>query len=357
MLPPEILFHRYFQQPCWQPLRDNTGTPIDFYRGKQALERVEPEKLGELLAAIQEAVNEGFNEARYGPEHMTHPPFHFDYIDCDNHKNAWAGHSEGYAFIGITLPLVLRLWDLSSRLSRLGLINRWQSTVDDQEEWPERLRVTFFRTAFRFVAMHEWTHHVHGHVEKEGRPFSESSDETASLEKQLWELDADDEATYYTLENLYNHQWALDMLQINDAPQDVQDELLASCFVVGAGAVMFPLSSGPAFDAAKIFNHQHPPHAARMIFLMHQANRWRSRRRPESGWIPAERFRALMEGVARVAFETNPAAWDEQMTFLISEAGLAYITQIDHAFTAYKRALPSQRLESAMPGSKENSWG
>jgi hypothetical protein len=343
MLSPDILFHRYFQQPCWQPLRDKAGNPLDCYRGKQELDEVEPAELGQLLAAIQETVNEALNGAEYGPEYKTHPPFHFDYIDCDNNRNAWALPADGCAFIGVTMPLVFRLWDLSSGLSRLSLITRWQNAVEDEGEewpWPERLRVTFFRTAFRFVAMHEWTHHVHGHVDKEGSPFSEISDEPGSLEKQIWELDADEGAMYQTLESLYNHGWALNILQLNDAPQDVQDEFLASCFVVGAGAVMFPLSSGPAFDATKIFDDQHPPHAARMIFLMHQANRWRSYRRPQSGWIPLERFKSLMEGVMRAAFETNPSAWDEQTTFLVSEAGLAYMRQLDDAFAAYKQGLP-----------------
>jgi hypothetical protein len=50
-LPPEVLFHRYFQE---------LG-PFDRkkYRGKHDLERLEPPELRPLLVAIQGALNEG----------------------------------------------------------------------------------------------------------------------------------------------------------------------------------------------------------------------------------------------------------------------------------------------------------
>src|ERR1700722_14878200 len=137
--PPEVLFHRYFQQPHWKPLRDREGNPMDVYRGKHSLQQLDPVELGEFLEAIQCAVNEGINEADYGPEHATQPPFHFDYIDCEKNRNALAFCADGVAFIGVTIPLVYRLWDLSHRLSQLGLLPQWSTEGCGPDEWQQRL--------------------------------------------------------------------------------------------------------------------------------------------------------------------------------------------------------------------------
>ena len=72
-LPPEVLFHRYFQElsPLWR----------EKYRGKHDLERLEPPELRPLLVAIQGALNDGLNEEHAVREPVDCAPFHFDYID------------------------------------------------------------------------------------------------------------------------------------------------------------------------------------------------------------------------------------------------------------------------------------
>jgi hypothetical protein len=62
-MPPEVLFHRYFQSRDWQVRRGGDGELLDPYRGKHALEGLNPPQLGPLLEAIQSAANEELNSA------------------------------------------------------------------------------------------------------------------------------------------------------------------------------------------------------------------------------------------------------------------------------------------------------
>ncbi|MGA2590699.1 MAG: hypothetical protein ABSH32_12340, partial [Bryobacteraceae bacterium] len=339
-MPPEVLFHRYFQSHAWQVRRGEDGGLLDPYRGKHALVGLNPPQLGPLLEAIQKVANEELNSARH--QHPTHPPFHCDYIDCEKSINALAFRHGGYSFIGITVPLVYKLWDLSSRLGRAEVVGQPSGGRLAAEEWCEALRVVFFRITFLFVALHEWTHHVHGNVPEGPVAFSETLDhgETASLVRQVWEVDADCYAAYHVAAGLFNGGWASTVLELDQVTASIQDELLFSCFVVGTGAVMFPLSSGAAFDRAKMYQNTHPPQAARMHFLMCQAVRWREQHLSKRGaWMPVDRFQTLMHSVAEAAFEANPLAWDEQTTFLSSEDGIAYMRTLDECLAAYKGSL------------------
>lgn len=90
-LPPEVLFHRYFQS---RPHLQRDG-----YRGKADLDRLPPQPLPvSLLESLQGMMNEALvHENTNIPEHVDHDPFHFDYIDS-NDPNALAFCSDGYSF-------------------------------------------------------------------------------------------------------------------------------------------------------------------------------------------------------------------------------------------------------------------
>jgi hypothetical protein len=97
--PPEVLFHRYFQRPEISP------TDRQAYKGKKDLDALHP-TFRPLLASIQEALNEALrNEKKNVAEHVSHPPFYFDYVDSIV-ANALAFRFESWSFIGITMPLV-----------------------------------------------------------------------------------------------------------------------------------------------------------------------------------------------------------------------------------------------------------
>ncbi|MGA2741436.1 MAG: hypothetical protein ABSG65_28880 [Bryobacteraceae bacterium] len=137
-LPPEVLFHRYFQElGPWERRK---------YHGKHDLRGLEP--LEQLLIGIQDALNEGLNEEHRDPQHSDCRPFHFDYIDSTV-QNARAFRYGSYFFIGITIPLVHALWSSCHLLSRSDLI---ASALGVRLKGEERdgLRTVSFRTTLSF---------------------------------------------------------------------------------------------------------------------------------------------------------------------------------------------------------------
>src|ERR1700730_14406195 len=110
-IPPEVIFHRFFQSKEISPVDRQD------YRGKQDLD-VLPPAVRSLLSRVQETLNEALhNEKKNVPEHVDHPPFHFDFVDSSV-PNAVAFRFEGFSFIGITIALVHILWDACVRLSK-----------------------------------------------------------------------------------------------------------------------------------------------------------------------------------------------------------------------------------------------
>src|SRR4051794_39722802 len=106
MLPPEVLFHRYFQ----------TLSPAqrELYSGKIDLEFFSSDVLpAAVLVELQALWNEALNRERDG---VDQPAFHFDYIESKI-PNAISFTPEGYSFIGMTVPLLDRLWKVSGRVS------------------------------------------------------------------------------------------------------------------------------------------------------------------------------------------------------------------------------------------------
>jgi hypothetical protein len=112
-IPPEVLFHRCFQR------QESNGPPS--LQGQEKLGRC-PSNIQLLLASIQEALNEAsHNEKKNVPEHVNHPPFHFDYVDSTV-PNALAFRFEDYSFIGLTMPLIEMLWETCTRLSMADVV-------------------------------------------------------------------------------------------------------------------------------------------------------------------------------------------------------------------------------------------
>ena len=153
-LPPEVLFHRYFQHPDRNPA-DRLA-----YRGKKDLHTLPP-ALASFLAEVQDALNEALrNEKQNVPEHVAHPPFHFDYIDATV-SNALAFPVADYSFIGMTMALINTLWDACAELNKSNAV-RALLEVPDTPECEEAILTVMFQTQLAFVVTHEYTHHVHG---------------------------------------------------------------------------------------------------------------------------------------------------------------------------------------------------
>lgn len=300
-----------------------------------------------LLVAIQNSLNEALrNEKRNVPEHVDHPPFHFDFIDS-NTPNALAFRYEDYSFIGITMALINELWNTCDRLSRSEAVGTSLGIHLTPEEY-EGILVVLFRMQLNFVVLHEYTHHVHGHVSPLGLvpEFGDeilAGSETGSLEQQAREVDADGYATYYLLAHLFDSEWrshAVKLLKCEGEAGNVQDEVLISAFVVAVGAFFF-VRPPVALDNSSVFDLKHPPQAARMKFVMDRVMSWCKQNRPNmSEFMTKDRFNTLMSAAADATWGMNGGrSWGDQIAFLQSHDGSEYSTKLAECVEAHVLSL------------------
>jgi hypothetical protein len=270
-----------------------------------------------------------------------------DYVDSGV-SNALAFRHDGYSFIGITIPLMYAIWDECHLLSRsVRMASRLGVRLQDEDD-RDGLRVVLFRTTLFFVVLHEWTHHIHGHVRRRGSDsalFNEILDdaETGGLEMQAEEADSDFNAAYYVLDSLIVGPVrvpAVTLLGLDGEPVDVQDEVLVSCFIVAVGAFLF-VRPPAVVNRDCVYKNDHPPQAARMLLLIYDGIAWCKRQRPglEARLAP-DCFHKLMDAVAQVTWGVEGGiGWAAQATFLLSPGGLEYLRQLDEHRAAHVRSL------------------
>jgi hypothetical protein len=338
--PPEVLFHRYFQNPARHP--DDRRA----YRGKQDLAAL-PAALAAFLSDVQNALNEALsNEKQNVPEHVEHPPFHLDYIDSVV-SNALAFRVPEYSFIGITMPLINTLWHACVELSKSNAVGALLEVADTPER-EEAILTVLFQTQLIFVVTHEYTHHVHGHFSQHA-PGSAFFDEIASggvgnLEEQAFELDADGYAVYHALAHLITgprREQATEILSCKHAQPSVQDEILLSSFVMAVGAFLYVLPP-VSVDPCEIYSRSHPLQAARMRWVMNNTINWcKQNDRPAlAAYMTVARFQTLMLVIATAISRINGERdWSEQTAFLKSKAGSSYLNQLTLLVRSHIQAL------------------
>ncbi len=344
--PPEVLFDRWLREhgPRRKDLpRNHPDSRI--YRGKKDLDQIEHEGLRSMLVAVQD----GFNEALRGedlavPHHVSHPPFHFDYIDSDS-PNAEAFRYRGHSFIGVSMAMIYLLADICLRLSSSQTVTKLLGLEFTAEEALE-FYAMLFQSLLSFVIAHEYTHHVHGDVvESESDPTVLSGilndAEATNLDSQVSEAAADGYAVYHLLANLINGPSripAVKVLKCSDKPPDIQSKLIFACFVVVVGAYLF---ARPPVSADAIYQSRHPPQAARMNLIMHHATGWCKQNRSDlEAWATIDRFQALMRAAAEATWEMNGGvSWDAQTAFFKSGAGVEYFAKIDTLLKARMASL------------------
>ena len=330
---PDVLFHRYFQQ-----LSPNRRA---IYRGKLDLDVIEPPQR-DLLRALQDNLNEALrNERQNVPEHVPHPPFYMDFIDSDD-ANAMAFTEGDYSFIGITVALIRRIWDICLPLVQAPEIGFLLNLPLDTEERRTSLHALLFRLQLNFVATHEYTHHVHGHTEGStlDSRFANEIDaaEEGDLEMQVFELDADTYGIYQVLANLYHAEraYAAELLGFNGADPDREDKKLFACFVIAVGSFLFVRRS-TVLTPENIYTLSHPAQATRMDFIMRQAVSWCRIHRPTlAEWMTPETFDRIMSTVAVVMMPGDGGGgWAAQTTFLQTEVGDAYMQRLARDLASY----------------------
>ena len=342
-VPPEVVFSRYFQErfPYIPPVRPE-DPDLRPYRGRNDLSGLPP-IVQEQLRTIQETFNEALRTEKQGvPEHVDHPPFHVDYVDSSI-QNALAFQYGGYSFIAITVPLIYAISDVCKRLSKSATVATLLGVRPSDEEYNE-LHAVLFYLLTAFVVAHEYTHHVHGHV---SMPSAETvfpneildTGCNGNMKLQIEEIAADGYSIYHVLANFIDgpgRSW-LTLLKLDAKQASVQDEVLFALVVVAVGAYLFVR---PAPDLNDIYELTHPPQAARMNFLMHEAIGWCRQNRPElEAWMK-RRFQNLMSAVAEATLGVSGAhVWEDQTAFFKSEEGAKYISSLSEGIIAYKQSL------------------
>jgi hypothetical protein len=212
---PEIEFDRVFQaqHPYRPPVVPGDPDPRP-YKGKHDLSGLHP-TIREQLLLFQKSFNEELrNEKKNVPEHVSHPPFHFDYVDSTI-ENALAIRTEDYSFIAITLPLVFALSDVCRLLSRSVKVCLLLGVQPSEEEYSP-LHAALFYAVLNFVVSHEYAHHVFGHVDLSdaGSSFPDEiagGGDTGDLDGQVREVVADGYSINLVLANLLDgsgRSWA-----------------------------------------------------------------------------------------------------------------------------------------------------
>ena len=319
-VPPEVLFHRYFQTP----------TSPRGYRGKLDIE-TQPLNVKAVLADIQESYNKALNDERNDRNHANHSPFHFDYIDSSC-ENAHAFRYEDYSFIGITVGLITRMSETCIGLSRSQRVAT-KLRVRPAPEGCDALHTALFRIMLNFVVSHEYAHHLHGdrdQQDSEAAFLDEilGNNDSGDLERQTLELDADAHSAMFVLNNLIerDERWrTIKLLEIEAELEGSQDEVLYSSFVVAVGGYLF-VRPPTTLERQGIYKLTHPPQSMRMNFLMQAADSWCRQRRPALlKWMTSERYDVLMTSAAEVAWRMNGGMdWAAQVAFILSEDGAEY---------------------------------
>lgn len=182
-----------------------------------------------------------------------------------------------------------------------------------------------------FAVGHEWTHHVHGH-----------NHDTPGLMEHVSEVDADGYSTRHVVDWLMGGMGranAISELNCSRLSETGQDEVLFSAFVIAIGSLLF--ATVPKRDLSNIYEHSHPPHAARMNWIMQNAVQWCRHNKPEVEYLmPLEKWQMLMRHAAVAVWGMNGGAdWSDQIAFLRSVKGLEYVSRVEEGMVEYRKTL------------------
>jgi hypothetical protein len=291
--------------------------------------------LEQFLVDIQDVLNDSRREASTDVgHHVEHPPFYVDYIDSDV-ENAIAFRHEGFSFIGLTEPLIKRLWCVCDALTRVA-VDALRPALPMPID-PDASREVLFRLVLFFIVAHEYTHHVHGHT----------SCTDSNLEGQSLEIDADGYATFLVLRAIFQgpaRKLSLELLTLELEPKTTQDNVLVSFFIMAVGA--FFLTRPPATATpSNVYTSEHPLQVVRMNCLVREIHRWCTQdNREVSEWLTMERLNFLMGIVSKAILGPGPAnGWIAQSEFLSSKQGEEYLKKLDQCRIAHIQSL--QRVE------------
>ena len=269
-----------------------------------------------------------------------------DFVDSGD-ANALAFTEGGYSFIGITVALIYRIWEICLPMAQSAEIANLLDLRLDTAERQSRFHAVLFRMQLNFVTTHEYTHHVHGHttdstLDSRFADEIDSSAENCDVDTQVLEVDADAYGTFHVLSNLFADEraFAINLLDINARPPFRQDQTLLACFVLAVGTFLF-VRPTKSLTPENIYTLCHPPQAARMDFILRAAVNWCRKHRPAlADWMSPEVFDKIMSTLSYVTPGADAGqGWRSQTIFLQTEIGDAYMRTLAGKVDQYIQAL------------------
>ncbi len=320
------------------------------YRGIADLEalREDDASLGPLIDQLIE-IRDGMNaalalEGQNIVGDARHAPFYFDYIDSARSQGL-AFKDAAHSFIGVTIPLVFDVRDSARLIAEseavVSLIGLPQDTNADM------LHGLLFWMLFGFILSHEYAHHTHGHwaAVDDGRQVA------GRLRRQAREADADGWAAYLTLSHWLlagGRPALLELLNLKDAPTNVQDDIAVASFVVGQAAFTFLREPKP-IEKNKVYWDTHPPQPVRLQLMSRYVRKFSSEFRPGiRETLTQPRYQALMDAVSRLMWAKgkHAALWREHHDFLRTPEGLAYRDALIVELDAFRATLHQWEAEA-----------
>ena len=133
---------------------------------------------------------------------------------------------------------------------------------------------------------------------------------------------------------------AVSTLKASDRPVAYQDEVLLFCLTVAVTAFFFartPVEIGKM----DIYTLTHPPQVARLNYAMEHAMGWCKHNRPAlTTWMTTDRFLSITKATAEAIWgASGGSAWNSQIAFFQSTAGLGYIRRLGEGIRSFAATL------------------
>lgn len=318
-LPPEVLFHRYFPRLSSQQDRER-------YRGKLDLDTLPDPDMRTVLKELQDDFNSSFAESHEALTSLGRPlPAHLDYVDS-HVANAIAFESDGYYFIGLTLPLLQKIHLDSAMLMMSDQVWTFLNLPYISDRVADRMGALFFIQTL-FVASHEFAHHLLGHASKDFAPLRDelvTEDGHGDLDQQAEEALADAFAVFPALAFLINSEQrsnVLERLSYSGSSERDADRVLLLAFLLCASSFLASLAVP---EAVSVYKRTHPPLVVRINGIIQTATVWAEECRPNlTGCLTDERLNAMLTALEH-AHQLPSGTMQGHIAFLASPQGIAY---------------------------------
>lgn len=274
-----------------------------------------------------EILRDGLNRALRSEKqnvasHSPHPTLALEYqSSCEPNAHA----ALEYGLVLVTKGLRCLIWNACRRVTNSVSVRQVLRGSDMS------ILAQLLLIQMAFVVGHEWTHHVHGH-----------SDDTPGLMKHISEVDADGYSTWHVADWLLKGSGranAISELNCLELSESGQDEVIFSAFVIAVGSLLF--ATVPKRDLSNVYENSHPPHAARMNWIMQNAVQWCRHNKPEvEHLMPLEKWQTLMRQTAIALWGMNGGVnWSDQVAFLRSLKGLEYARRLENGMEENRKSL------------------